>query len=232
MAVRRVNLVPQEVIVQRRVKRQTSLLGLAMVVFLVLLGAFWFFRQMELKRQEERRDLALAEVAVLETKVAALQEFAALEETVKKKRLTLATSMANDVAWSRLLIEFSMIIPGDSWLTTFAGTADAPGTAPAGGAPPPAPPGGTAATSPPPGGTAAATSKIGSLTFAAVTFDFPGVAKWITRLQELKSVQNIWVPSAAKGEIGEREVVNYSSTADLSGEAASGRYQPAAGAPR
>ncbi|MCA1838838.1 MAG: PilN domain-containing protein [Actinomycetota bacterium] len=208
MAARRINLLPTEVLVRKRIRRQTGLLATGVVLFLLILAGIWFIRQGQLHDQLDQLDAANAQVATLQAKVAKLQEFAALDQTVKSKEATLASAMAGDVAWSRLLIELSMIIPGDSWLTAMSGTAGAaaPGTArtvaPAGSAP-----------------------ALGSLNFTVVTFDFPGVSKWITRLQELKSLQNIWVPAASKGAIGDRTVINYSSTSDLSQEAASKRFQ-------
>lgn len=202
---KRINLLPREVAVRRRQRQQTVGLVGIVIVFILLLALVWFFRQGQLRNEEERRERAQARVQTLEAQVAALREFALLDQTVKQKEQTLATAMAGDVAWSRLLIELSMIIPGDSWITSFSGSAQA------------------AAEQPQPGAPAA---KTGSLTFSAVTFDFPGVSKWITRLQELESLQNIWVSSAAKGAIGSRETVNFSSTTDLSTKALSGRYQP------
>lgn len=201
---KRINLLPQEVVVRRRQRRQTAGLAAIAVVFVLLLALVWFLRQGQLSAWEDRRAEAEARVQTLQAQVTQLQEFALLDQTVKQKEATLAASMAGDVAWSRLLIELSMIIPGDSWLTSFNGSAGAE----------------TQAAQP---GVAAST---GTLTFAAITFDFPGVAKWITRLQEMESLQNIWVSSAAKSEIGTREVVNFSSTADLTDKALSGRYQP------
>lgn len=203
---KRINLLPREVTVRRRQRQQTvGLVGIG-IVFILLLALVWFFRQGQLRNEEERREEAEARVQTLEAEVAALREFALLDQTVKQKEQTLATAMTGDVAWSRLLIELSMIIPGDSWITSFNGTSQA------------------ATAQPTQAGTPAASS--GALTFSAVTFDFPGVAKWITRLQELESLQNIWVPSATKGLIGTRETVNFSSTTDLSTKALSGRYQP------
>jgi Tfp pilus assembly protein PilN len=203
---KRINLLPREVAVRRRQRQQTLGLVAIGVVFLLLLVLVWFFRQGQLRNEEERRVEAQARVQTLEAEVSALREFALLDQTVKQKEATLATAMAGDVAWSRLLIELSMIIPGDSWLTSFNGTAEAPAA--------PAAPGATAP------------ARAGALTFSAITFDFPGVSKWITRLQELESLQNIWVPSAGKGTVGARETVNFSSTTDLSTKALSGRYQP------
>lgn len=211
---RRINLLPPEVEQKRRVRRQSGFLALGFVAFIVLLGAIWFVRQSTLNQERETLAALEAQQQELQTKVDALQEFAQLEQTVTQKRATLAAAMINDVAWSRLLVELSMVIPGDSWLTAFSGTAATQAPTP-GAAPAP--------------GTAA--PNLGTLTFTAVTFDFPGVAKWITRLQQEmnKSLQNVWVPTASKAELAGRDVVNYSSTADLSQGAASGRYQQGGG---
>lgn len=201
---RRINLLPREIAERRRVRRQASVLVALFVVWVIVLAALWFLRQMELRREQDRLENAQARAQALQTQVDALQEFALLEQTVQQKEQTLRTAMAGDVHWSRLLIELSMIIPQDAWLTSFAGSA-VPGA--------------------PPAGQPAAPS-LGSQTFAATTLgEFPGVAAWLDRLSQLESLQNIWVPSATKGTIGTREVVNFSSTTDLSQAAASGRYQ-------
>jgi Tfp pilus assembly protein PilN len=203
---KRINLLPPEIAKQRRVRQQTGLLVIGFAALIVILIGVWFLQHQQLTKEQDNLASAEARVATLQTKVNALQQFAQLDTTVKQKEQTLATAMTGDVAWSRLLIELSMMIPGDSWITSFSGTAA-----------PPTPQRGAAA--------AQAATKLGNVNFSAVTFDFPGVAKWLTRMSELKSLQTIWVPSAAKGAIGSRQVINYSSTADLSKDAASNRYQ-------
>lgn len=203
---KRINLLPPEIAARRRARRQGAALVFALLGFVALLVALFVLRQAELNRQRDRLEQAQAEVQALEAERRDLQEFADLETTLRRKEATLATAMAGDIAWSRLLIELSMIIPGDAWLSAFSGAA--------------APP-----TETPPAGAPVAAPRLGSLTFTATTFDFPGVARWITRLQEMNSLQNIWVPTATKGTIGTRTVVNFSSTADLSEDSASGRFQ-------
>lgn len=203
---RRINLLPPEIEQKRRARQATTLLIGIGVAWVLILLVIWLVRQGELHGQEDRLAAAQADAAELQTKIGALKEFDDLDKAVKAKEASLAAVMADDVAWSRLLIELSMIIPGDSWLTSFSGTA-------------------AAATPPPPSAVGVTTPGYGGLSFSTVTFDFPGVAKWLTRLRELQSVQNIWVPSAAKGQIGTREVVNFSSSMDLSGAALSKRYQ-------
>lgn len=213
MTVRRVNLLPADIAVKRRVRRQSYMLGVIFGVFVLILIGFWFYQQMRFNEQQRLLAEEQTKVRQLETQVAALQEFAKLEESVVAKRTTLASAMVGDVAWSRLLLDLAMTIPGDSWITSFTGNA-AQGAAPTGAPGVPPPPGPTVL------------AKLGTVQFSANTFDFPGVARWVTRLQgELKSLTNIWVPTAVKGKIGLRDTIVFSSTADLSSEAGSGRYQ-------
>ncbi|MGH2706206.1 MAG: PilN domain-containing protein [Actinomycetota bacterium] len=202
---RRINLLPREVQARRRARQQGVGLAVLFIVWVLVLVGVYLFRQTELRRERDRLAQAQARVATLNAQIRGLQQFANLERTVNDKQARLKTAMAGDVHWSRLLIELSMIIPQESWLTTFGGTAGAP-AAPAPGQP-------------------AAPAKLGTITFSSTTFDFPGVAKWITRLQDLKSLQNVWVPNATSGTVATRDVVNFGSTADLSTQAASGRYQ-------
>lgn len=209
---RNINLLPPEVSARRRVRRQSLLLVVVGIAYLVLLVAVWMVRNLEVGRQEDRLTDAQAEANTLQQRVSNLQAFADLERTVKERQATLSSVMQGDIAWSRLLIELSMIIPGDAWLTSFVGSAtDSQQTQ-------------TTPTTPAPAPAAGTTARLGELNFGSNTFDFPGVSKWISRLQELKSLQNIWVPTAAKGQVGGRQVINFTSTADLSAEAASRRF--------
>lgn len=201
----RINLLPREVAERRAVRRQGFLLVILGLVWLLLLGSVWFVRNNTLQqRQEELADLE-GRIASLQEEVDALQEFALLDQRIKNKEQALATAMINDVAWARILLELSMTVPGDAWLTSFSGAATGPAE--------------------PTPGTGAGGPRFGNLNFSAVTFDFPGVARWLTRLGEMQELQSIWVPSASKGEIAGREVVNFSSTADLSGDALSHRFE-------
>ena len=219
---KRINLLPPEIGKLRRARQVTSAFVLAGVVYVGLLGLLWLLGNGRLNAAKRDLDAATSRADAVQARVAVLREFADLQTGVDRKERTLATVMADDVHWSRLLVELSMAVPSDAWLTSLSGTATAAasGAAP-GAAPAPAPVPG--ATSGPP--------KLGTLTFGAVTLDFPGVATWITRLSDDRSLQSIWVPSATKAQIGTRSVVNFNSTGDLSAGAASGRYQQPEAAP-
>jgi Tfp pilus assembly protein PilN len=221
--VRRINLLPPEIGKRRRARRATSVFVVAVFAYVGLLGVWWLVGTGRLRNAEDDLVVAKERADRAQAAVSQLQEFANLRSVVETKERTLATAMADDIHWSRLLVEFSMVVPNDSWLTAFSGTATAPAPA--------APPAGAPATPAPTAPAApAAPAKLGSLTFAGVTFDFPGVATWITRLSGDKSLQTIWVPNATKSQIGAREVVNFSSTGDLTPAAASNRYQQPTGA--
>lgn len=205
---KRINLLPPEIAQRRRVRRQSSLLIVAFFVLAGLLAGTYVWRLGTLNSEQGRERRSQALVSTLEAKRAPLLVFDELKRTVDAKQALLVSTMEGDVAWSRLLTELSMVIPEESWLTAFTGTTQAPGTVP---------PGGT--------NVAVGPTRLGTVSFTAVTFKFPDVANWITRLQGLKSLQNVWVPDAKKSEIGAREVVNFTSTADLSESAASGRFK-------
>lgn len=214
---KRINLLPPEYGRRRVARRLTSVLVFAGIGYVAVLGILWLVRMGQLRNAEDELARTRNQADALQAQVAELREFADLEAVVDTKERTLATVMAADVHWSRILTELSMVVPGDAWLTSFAGTASPPQPAapPAAGAP--------AAPAGPP--------VLGNVTFAAVTFDFPGVATWITRLSNDPSLQTIWVPNATRAQIGGRGVVNFSSTANLSAGAASNRFQPAEASP-
>ena len=214
---RRINLLPPEFGQRRRARRMTSAFVLAGLVYVALLGVLWALGNGRLNGAKRELAEATSRVDAVQAQVATLREFSTLQGDVDRKERTLATVMAGDVHWSRVLTELSMVIPGDAWLTSMSATATPPGEEAPGGAAAPATP-----------ATPAPVPKLGTITFAAVTFDFPDVAIWIRRMSSDTILQAIWVPSATKGAIGDRGVVNFSSTGELSEDAASRRYQPEA----
>lgn len=253
---KRINLLPPEILAGQKARQEAVLLGIVFGGVVVVLALVWLTLHLRLNQQQERLSAAQAEAQSLQVKINSLQRFAVLEQSINSRVATLSGAMTNDVGWSRLLRDVSNMIPANSWLTAFSGSAEGAGAAgsagaapaapaaappasagsaapaPGPGAPPagapPAPGAGSTSGALPPGAAAAAgtlPAGLGKLTFTAVTFDFPGVAKWITTLEQLSSLQNIFVPSATKEDLGGSEVVNFTSTADLSQAAASGRYQ-------
>jgi len=55
-----------------------------------------------------------------------------------------------------------------------------------------------------------------SIAYQGYTFDFPSVAKWLIRLDEIKPLSNIWLGSASKADLEDQDVVQFNSTSHLS----------------
>ncbi|HEY8202423.1 MAG TPA: hypothetical protein VII47_13845 [Actinomycetota bacterium] len=229
---KRINLLPPELGKRRRARQVTSAFVLAGVVYVVALAVLWLLGNSRLDRAKRELAEETSRADAVQAQVSKLREFSSLQADVDQKERRLVAAMAGDIHWSRVLVELSMVIPADAWLTSMSGTATLPAaaapSAPSGGSAPSAPSGGSAPAAPAASaGTAAPAGppKLGTITFGAVTFDFPDIATWITRLSGDRNLQTIWVPSATKGQIGTRDVVNFNSTGELSGDAASKRYQ-------
>jgi hypothetical protein len=63
----------------------------------------------------------------------------------------------------------------------------------------------------------------GTVNFTAVGLDYPSVAAWLKMLSQLPSLRDLWVPNVTKATLGSREVVNFTSTAQLTPKALSNR---------
>jgi Tfp pilus assembly protein PilN len=123
-------------------------------------------------------------------------------------RAQLTSLLSTDVSWARMLQEISMTIPGDVWLTSFQGQVTVQG----GGAV------GDATDSP---GPLSAIS--GTVNFSATGLDYPSVAAWIQRMSTMPSFTQLWVPQASVSSFGTRDVVNFSSTVQVTDAARSDR---------
>jgi Tfp pilus assembly protein PilN len=210
---RRIDLLPQRYAQQRRQRRNLGLVVAAGLVALLLLIGGWFMLGLQIGNAEDDLADVQAANAQLETQIAELQRFAALEAEVQAKRQALNTIMAGDVDWPAMLTEIAMVVPGEVWLTNL--TASAGQTE-----------GATQV------GTETAPVRVsnrqpfGRIQFAGSSLSMPGVAKWMTRLESVKEFFAVYLNSAAKAE-GENtvDIVTFDTTLELSNRAASGRFQ-------
>jgi Tfp pilus assembly protein PilN len=169
------------------------------VVALAALGAFYFLQQVRLN--DLKNDLAAqrAENDRLRAEIAELQEFDQQQRELAASQDLLNTLLADEVRWSGVLRDISLVIPGQTWLTTLNGQiTQTEGTAqPAEG----------------PSGL------IGQVSFNGFGLSHRAVALWLTRLEDVEGFANPWVSTSQKTEIGLQEVVQFTSTTDLSEQA-------------
>jgi Tfp pilus assembly protein PilN len=119
------------------------------------------------------------------------------EQDLALARQGVTAALAGDVSWPRVLEDLAGTLPEGVWLTSFN-------------------------LQPAPGGTA---GSIGTASFAATAFDFPGVAAWLDRLPRIPYYLDLFVSSATKSEGGPRPLVTFTSSAGVGPAAQSDRLQ-------
>lgn len=204
-----VNLLPPELRERQAIRRTTSLVVAAGLAALALIGIFYFFQVQRLSQVQSDLEAQQSRNAQLESEIASLQEFAALQAELASKELLVAEIFVNEVSWSSALLDVSRVIPDASYLTNLTGqiTATIAGevvTEPTGGTP--------------------ETTLVGNMTFAGVANQTETIATWITRLEQVQGWVNAWVNSAQEDAPGSR-IYTFSNGLDLTQEAVTERGQ-------
>ena len=193
----RVNLLPAEIRERQRIRRRGGAVAAVGVLVLAALGVFYFLQQMRLNDLESDLATQEAENDRLRAEIAELQEFDQQQRELAASQDLLNTLLADEVQWSGVLRDISLVIPGQTWLTTLNGqvTEQAEGTAQP---------------------TEGPSGLIGQISFNGFGLSHRAVALWLTRLEDVEGFANPWVSTSQKTEIGLQEVVQFTSTTDLS----------------
>jgi type IV pilus assembly protein PilM len=200
----------------------------AAVALLLLLGVPTVARQHAISHQhdvlkgQQQRNLSL------QAQIGQLADAQAKQDRLDALTQQIATLVASDVSWSRMLQDIARTIPNDVWLTSFQGSVTPLATRAA--APPPTlAPGETttsaSGTTTPTTTPAPVAELTGTVNFSAVGLDYPSVASWLKMISQLPSLSDLWVPNITKAKLGARDVVNFTSTASLTPRARSDRLE-------
>lgn len=119
---RRISLLPVEIAVQRRARRQVVGAAAAVVVFAGLLMALYAVRAGEVADAEDEAARAEDRTAELTAAIAQLQDVESLQAEIATRRETVSAVLDGDVAWNRLIQEVAAVLPEDVWLTNFSGS--------------------------------------------------------------------------------------------------------------
>ena len=201
MTSRRINLLPSELAARRKGRQLSVSLVAGGIALVTVLGVLYGIQQIRLN--SERSTLAEQQDrnADLRAQIAELQEFEALQERLDEKEGLIAAVSVNEVRWSVILADISLVIPSDVWLTSLSGTVAQLGEEPDEDA------------------------SFGDIQMAGTTFSHPDVATWLTRLDRVDAFRFPFLTLSARGEIASIPVVNFQSTVQLS-EQAFRRNQP------
>lgn len=210
-----VNLLPPEIIERRAFARTQKWLAAAVLSVLVLLAGAYLLQVLAKNKAAEELAVAQATSATLKAEEAKYADVPRVYKAIEDAQTARQTAMSQDVEWFRYLTDFSLTMPANVWLTSLDMSLA--------GATPATP----ATTTVNPG--VVTTPAVGTMTFAGTAYDHPDVAAWLVTLGKERAVTEAYFSASTKAKIGSKDVVNFSSTASVTGEALSHRFDRKAG---
>lgn len=202
-----VNLLPPEILEGHRSRQVAALVGAACALVLLLIFMFYVLQTQRLSDAND--DVATQQIANqnVQTQIDALQGFATLQAAAQAQQQLLRAAYADEVSFSRLLMDVSRVIPSDMALDnlTLQLTAPAVGT--------------TTVTGP--------TVFVGSLSASGTAASVQSIATWLTRLEQVEGWVNPWTSNATLTETGTS--YTFTSSVDLTDGVVSDRGRGGSG---
>ena len=203
--VARVDLMPPEVLANRRFRRAQRYMGGGVVVVVLGIGGGWFLA-------DAAADAAAAELAAEQARTTQLQaeaaQFAqvpAILASVDRAQSALATAMAADVEWYRYISQMGENAPAGVWFQSLTVSTLTPG-----------------ALSADPLAPVDAVAEISTTGRAAAYVD---VATWMDSFEGITTLDYVLVPDATlDDDSGVESWVDFTATTKVSPEAYSERY--------
>ena len=200
----KVNLLPIEIIENRRFRRTQMLLGTSVVAALVLAGAGTYWAQRGVAEAGDQLVAAQAKVSIAQSEKSRYAAVPKVIAEVDAARASRTLAMGNDVLWYRYLNDIDGARPTGIKLSGITLTLNA--------------------------ATAVATDPlsqpgIGVLAMEGTADKYGQVANWLEALNKITGVASSTLANAAQGENG----VTFGSGAVVTSDALSGRYQKKAG---
>jgi Tfp pilus assembly protein PilN len=216
-ALPRVNLLPPEIAEKAKLRKVQVGLGSGVVAAVGVVALLFVSASHSVSTAQTSLDQAQSQATSLQTEMGKYNNVTAVYSAAAAAQAQLTTAMGQEVRYSQLLHDLSLSVPSTVWLKTLSYT-QTPPVATATGTP-----SGTATAA---GTTAGAvsTAPIGTVSFTGVGFDHDDLALWLESLASLKAYTAVYFSNATESLVGPRKVVNFSSTANLTPAALSGRY--------
>jgi Tfp pilus assembly protein PilN len=194
----KINLLPPELIERQKARRQTTIVAVVGFLVIVLLGFFYILQQIKLSGLDEDLAAQQARNDDLTAQVNDLKRFDELLAEIADREDLLVILLENEVRWSGVLRDLSLVIPGTAWLESLEAQVDDPLTAVA--ADPLVP---------------TDQDLVGAISFIGHADRHPTVAEWLTALEKIRGFLNPWISESILEPIGDVPVVKFTSTVDL-----------------
>jgi Tfp pilus assembly protein PilN len=196
--VRAVNLLPRDQ-AQRTIKKESLpvLIGACSgILVAALLGAMFMMGSGKVAAEQRNLDDVNRQYQALPPPPpgpSPAQQQLAGEQSPRVSALS--TALSSRVAWDRIFREFSLVLPGDVWLTTVVAKS------------PVSPATNVAST--------AGTGAPSEFTIQGRTYSHDGVARLLSRLQVVPDLTNVQLMSSTLSTVGGQDVVDFSIAADI-----------------
>ncbi|WP_336923545.1 PilN domain-containing protein [Aquipuribacter sp. SD81] len=209
----RVDLMPPEVLADRRFKRTKGLLALGVVGTLALCGGGYVWAAADADAAAEELALEQARTAELQAEAAQYAAVPALIASVDRAQTALTTAMASDIEWYRYLSQMGAVTPDGVWFTSVTATS----TPVVAGAP---------ALS---GDPLAPADAVGEVVTTGKALVYQDVATWMDNLDGISGYDHVLFTNAALNDEGETDPwVDFTVTTKVAPTAYSDRYVPKA----
>ena len=211
----RVNLIPPEIAERALFRKVQMALGVGVAAAVGVVGLLTVSASHSVSSAQDSLDQATAKSTTLMAQKAKYNNVTAMADAAAAAQAQLMTAMGQEVRYSQLMHDISLSVPSTVWLKGMTLTQAAP-PAPAAGAAV-----GTAGAATP----VAASAAIGTVTFTGIGFNHNDLALWLESIAGLKAYADPYFSSSTEALLNNtRKVVNFTSTANLTPAALSGRY--------
>jgi Tfp pilus assembly protein PilN len=211
-----VNLMPPEIAAAQRFRRLQLVMGGAVLVSAVLVGALYTHAKGGINDAQSQLTSAQAQRTSLQSKLNSLSSVKKTFADVQSKQQLLQLAMGQEIRWSYMLNDLSFRIPSNVWLTSVSATESAVGLGTTGASGATALPGSTVTT-------------IGTVDFSGVAIKHDDVAAWLDALAKEKGFTQATFSKESETAIGTRGVVSFDTSTQLDSHALSNRYTHKAG---
>lgn len=181
-------------------------LAIAAAIVAVLLGGLSVRSVLALRGDRAALAAQKKTNAKMQAELADLDHLRRLQADLDGGRRRVQAALAGDISWARFLDGLVRSMPESVWLQSLTVQAGS-GAKPAAGS--------VAAP--------AASANTGSMQIAAIGLDYPAVADWLNKVAADPAVANLAVSGLTQTGLGNRTIVNFTSTANLTPAARSDR---------
>ena len=125
---RRISLLPDEVVAMQRRRRQSALAGAGVAGLAAVLVGLWAARGQQVETEQQKAEEAERRTVELRQQETSFGDATTLGTDITARQGQVQAALAGDLAWTRLFQEVATAIPNDVWLTAFTGQKGPPGT--------------------------------------------------------------------------------------------------------